>query len=221
MISVILKRYHASIGKSAATSLMMGRLRKRSADGGLMEVTSGGSTGSTPITFTNAGGILQLDASPSFNGLVAGFGSPYGVIEEIDLRDIAFGKKTKLSFKEAQGKLSGTLTVTDGTHTTNLTLLGRYSISDFSLSSDGHGDTIIKVPVTRIIKGPVTRSGGHPHWPHPREGKGSTARFCELMIAKSDGCSRLASASARHSSRSRSMSARAIIRSGIPTKRPQ
>jgi len=32
------------------------------------------------------------------------------VTEEIDLRDISFGKKTKVSFKEAQGHLSGTLT---------------------------------------------------------------------------------------------------------------
>jgi autotransporter passenger strand-loop-strand repeat protein len=115
-------------------------------NGGLMEVTSGGSTGTAPITFTNAGGILQLDASQSFHGLVAGFASPSGVIEEIDLRDIAFGKKTHLKFSEAANHLSGTLTIQNGSHTATLTLLGQYSAANFSLSSDGHGGTIVTDP---------------------------------------------------------------------------
>src|SRR5262249_43156843 len=115
-------------------------------NGGKVEVESGGSIGSGPITFTNAGGILQLDASQSFHGTIAGFASPPGVIEEIDLGDISFAKKTKVSFKEAQDKTSGTLTVTDGTHTASLTLLGQYSAQDFSLSSDGHGGTMVTDP---------------------------------------------------------------------------
>jgi hypothetical protein len=109
-------------------------------------VASGGSTGSGPTTFTNAGGILQLDDSQHFHGLVAGFASPSGVIEEIDLEDIVFGKKTHATFKEAKNHLSGTLTVTDGTHTANLTLLGQYSAANFSLSSDSHGGTIVTDP---------------------------------------------------------------------------
>jgi autotransporter passenger strand-loop-strand repeat protein len=115
--------------------------------GGTLEVESGGSTGSAAITFTNAGGDLQLDASMRFHGLVAGFGSPSGVVEEIDLRDIAFGNKTSLSFQEAHNLLGGTLTVTDGAHTANLTLLGQYSAANFSLASDGHGGTLITDPV--------------------------------------------------------------------------
>jgi len=107
----------------------------------------GGSTGSGPITFTNAGGILQLDDSQDFHGLVAGFASPSGVTEEIDLRDIFFGKQTKVSFKEDKNHLSGTLTVTDGTHTANLTLLGQYSTGHFSLASDGHGGTVVTDPL--------------------------------------------------------------------------
>src|SRR5262249_35559997 len=114
-------------------------------NGGTLEV-AGGASISGPITFTSAGGILELDASQSFHGTIAGFASPSGVIEEIDLDDISFGKKTKVSFKEAQGHMSGTLTVTDGTHTANLTLLGQYSAQDFSLASDGHGGTIVTDP---------------------------------------------------------------------------
>jgi autotransporter passenger strand-loop-strand repeat protein len=122
-------------------------------NGGTLEVASGASI-SGPITFTSAGGILELDASQSFNGLIAGFASPKGIIEEIDLRDISFGKKTKVSFKEDKNHLSGTLTVTDGTHTANLTLLGQYSAGNFRLSSDGFGGT--------MIIDPAVGSGGHP-----------------------------------------------------------
>src|SRR5262249_40553305 len=114
--------------------------------GGTLEVASGGSTGSGPITFTNAGGILQLDDSQHFHGFVACFAFPSGVTEEIDLRGIAFGKKTHASFKEAKNHLSGTLTVTDGTHTANLTLLGQYSAANFHLASDGHGGTMVTDP---------------------------------------------------------------------------
>ncbi|MGH9809483.1 MAG: hypothetical protein ACRD9W_19890, partial [Terriglobia bacterium] len=41
----------------------------------------------------------------------------------------------------------GTLSVTDGTHTTNITLLGNYLASTFVTSSDGHGGTSIVDPV--------------------------------------------------------------------------
>jgi len=82
--------------------------------------------------------------------LIAGFGSPHGVTEEIDLRDISFGAHTKETFTEASNHLSGTLTVTDGTHTANLTLLGQYSTANFSLSSDGQGGTIVTDPPAMV-----------------------------------------------------------------------
>ena len=46
----------------------------------------------------------------------------------------------------AGNNLSGTLTVTDGTHTANLTLLGIYAPGNFTLSSDLHGGTIVNDP---------------------------------------------------------------------------
>jgi hypothetical protein len=114
--------------------------------GGTLEVASGASI--SYLTFvTSAGGILELGASQSFQGSIAGFGSVRGVTEEIDLGDISFDKKTtKVSFKEAKDHASGTLTVTDGTHTANLTLLGQYAAHNFGLSSDGHGGTIVTDP---------------------------------------------------------------------------
>jgi hypothetical protein len=111
--------------------------------GGTFEVASGGSTGTGAVTFaSSAGGTLQLDASVSFGGLVAGFGVP----DHLDLRDIAFGSSTSVSFTEAAGGTSGTLTVTDGVHTANITLLGQCMASQFTSASDGHGGTVIGDP---------------------------------------------------------------------------
>jgi hypothetical protein len=78
--------------------------------------------------------------------VIASFASPSGVTEEIDLRDIAFDKNTHLKFEEAANKLSGTLTIQEGSHIATLTLLGQYTAADFSLSSDGHGGTIVIDP---------------------------------------------------------------------------
>jgi autotransporter passenger strand-loop-strand repeat protein len=119
-------------------------------DGGVLEVQGGGSTGDLPVSFTKNGGDLQLDFSQFFTGTIAGFASPAAVTEEIDLRDIGFDATTKLSFVEAAGGTSGTLTVTDGTNTANLTLLGQYSTANFSLASDGNGGTIITDPPATV-----------------------------------------------------------------------
>jgi autotransporter passenger strand-loop-strand repeat protein len=112
--------------------------------GGLLVVRSGGIVGS--ISFGSGGGVVELDYSQGFNGTISGFASPAGVTEAIDLVDITFGTGTSVKFTEAAGNTSGTLTVTDGTHTANLTLLGQYSAANFSLSSDGNGGTLITDP---------------------------------------------------------------------------
>ena len=130
-------------------------------NGGLMEVASGGSTGNTAtqaVTFTSAGGDLQLDASQSFNGLIAGFGSPSGVTEEIDPRDMPFQNSTHSTFHEAANLLSGTLTIKDRTQIATLTLLGQYSAAAFTLASDGHGGTMITDPT---LSASTPASDGH------------------------------------------------------------
>src|SRR5262249_37103233 len=42
---------------------------------------------------------------------------------------------------------TGTLTVTDGVHTANISLEGDYLLSSWDLSSDGHGGTVVIDPV--------------------------------------------------------------------------
>jgi autotransporter passenger strand-loop-strand repeat protein len=111
--------------------------------GGTLEVASGGSTGASAVTFAaGGGGILQLDNAQAFNGKVSGF----GVLDYLDLRDIAFGSNTTLGFTEAAGNTSGTLRVSDGSRTANITLLGQYVTGQLGMGSDGAGGTFIAAP---------------------------------------------------------------------------
>jgi len=107
--------------------------------GGIFEVQSGASTGSGAVTFAGSGGLLVLDSSASFGGLVAGFAAT----DQLDLKDIGFGSGTTVGFTEAASNLSGTLTVTDGVHTAQIALLGQYTAGEFSANSDGKGGTVI------------------------------------------------------------------------------
>jgi trimeric autotransporter adhesin len=110
---------------------------------GTLEVASGGSTGAGAVTFVlSAGGILQLDDSVHYGGLVAGFGKP----DFIDLRDIAFGSSTTLGFTEAAGNTSGTLTASDDVHSASITLHGQYVVGNFTKQSDNHGGTFVSDP---------------------------------------------------------------------------
>jgi hypothetical protein len=114
----------------------------------------GPGVGSAISTTVNSGGFALANGG-LLTGLIAGFSSPSGVNEAIDLRDISFGTGTSVKFTEAAGNTSGTLTVTDETHTANLTLLGQYSTANFSLSSDGHGGTLVTDPQPGSAGSPV------------------------------------------------------------------
>lgn len=59
---------------------------------------------------------------------------------------IAFGPGTTLGFVEAPSNTSGTLTVSDGTHTAAILLLGQYLAANFTKQSDGNGGTLITDP---------------------------------------------------------------------------
>jgi len=117
---------------------------------GTFELGSGGlvsGNGVVEVHFSGAG-MMVLDTPANFtNAVVAGFGTG----DQIDFGDIGFtggapgkkGAKGEVTFKEAASNMSGTLTVTDGTHTANITLLGQYMAASFTAASDGHGGTII------------------------------------------------------------------------------
>jgi hypothetical protein len=92
------------------------------------------------VTFASSTGTLQLDRSRSFSGTVAGMSGQ----DTLDLRDVSFATVQTPTFSGTSS--GGTLTVTDGTHTANIALLGNYLASTFVASSDGHGGTDIVDP---------------------------------------------------------------------------
>jgi autotransporter passenger strand-loop-strand repeat protein len=131
--------YVASGGVAASSTI----------SGGEIEIVSGGTTSGAVTFTTSAGGILRLDASQVSSGTISGFGKP----EYLDLSDIAFNSATTtVGFAEAGNNLSGTLTVSDGTHAAHLTLLGQYVTAQFTSATDGHGGTLIgDPPVTGVV----------------------------------------------------------------------
>lgn len=91
------------------------------------------------IAFVGATGTLRLDQSQSFTGKVTGFSTTSGT--SFDLSDVAFTGSGEATY--AGNKSGGTLTVTDGTHTAHIKLVGNYIGSTFVASGDGHGGVTI------------------------------------------------------------------------------
>ena len=94
------------------------------------------------VTFATPAGTLQLDQSQTFKGTVKGMSTTVGTT--LDLSDIGFGGATTATYSGTT--TSGVLTVTDGTHTATITLLGNYTNSTFSVAADGHGGTNVTDP---------------------------------------------------------------------------
>jgi hypothetical protein len=94
------------------------------------------------VTFASTTGTLKLDNSTSFAGTVAGMAGS----DTLDLADINFATIGTPSFSGTS--TAGVLTVTDGSHTANIALLGSYIASTFTVSSDGHGGTFVGDPPT-------------------------------------------------------------------------
>jgi hypothetical protein len=86
-----------------------------------------------------AQGELKLDASSVFTGKVSGFAAQ----DTIDLGDITFGSNTTLAYQANRRNTGGTLTVSDGTHTARIALMGQYTASSFVMTADGFGGTFI------------------------------------------------------------------------------
>ena len=99
-----------------------------------------GSASSAAVTYFGGTGTLKLDNSSSFAGTVAGMTGS----DSIDFADISFATIQTPTFNGTSS--GGTLSVTDGTHSANIALLGNYMASTFVASSDGHGGTSVIDP---------------------------------------------------------------------------
>ncbi len=84
-------------------------------------------------------GTLKLDQSVNFTGSVSGFAAG----DQLDLHDIVFNAATTESFTANAAGPGGTLTVSDGSHTANINLLGQYSASGFVFSADPSTGTAV------------------------------------------------------------------------------
>jgi hypothetical protein len=104
------------------------------------------------VTFASTTGTLKLDNSASFAGTVAGMAGS----DTLDLADINFATIGTPTFNGTS--TGGELTITDGSHTANIALLGNYMAATFAVSSDGHGGTFISDPPPAS---PVLTRGHH------------------------------------------------------------
>jgi hypothetical protein len=97
------------------------------------------------VTFGGSTGTLLLANASTFTGTVAGLSGQ----DTIDLTNITFSAVQTPSFSGDTS--SGTLTVTDGTHTDAIKLTGDYTQSGWTTSNDGHGGTNIVDPPLALV----------------------------------------------------------------------
>jgi hypothetical protein len=104
------------------------------------------------VTFSSGTGELKLDDSLAFTGRISGLTGA----DALDLSDVGYGPNTRASF--SGNSKGGTLTVTDGSNTAHIALLGNYLSSGWTLSSDGNGGVVVVDPP---LSAPVTGSGSN------------------------------------------------------------
>jgi len=84
---------------------------------------------------SDASGTLTLDHATSFTGTLTGLSAD----DTLHFGDIAFSASTQVSYTANAAGTAGSLVVTDGTHTAQMTLVGQYSATDFQLAAGQSG----------------------------------------------------------------------------------
>jgi hypothetical protein len=80
-----------------------------------------------------------LDQSFDFSGVVSGLTAS----NHLDLLDISFAKGATLNYTTSADGSGGTLSVTDGAHTTNIALQGDFNPAGFQAQADHGTGTLI------------------------------------------------------------------------------
>jgi len=104
------------------------------------------------VSFAGTGGKLQIDTD-SFDGSIVSLAAT----DQIDLTTIGYGPGTTGTYVSNANNTGGTLTITDGTHSIALQLVGDYTNAHFAGSADSHGDTLITLNANDDA--PVVASG--------------------------------------------------------------
>ena len=95
-----------------------------------------GGAADTDVGFAaGAAGGLTLAHGAGFGGTIAGLNAD----DVVHLGDIAYSAATQVAYQASATGTSGRLTVSDGTHTAELTLIGRYAADAFQLGADANG----------------------------------------------------------------------------------
>jgi hypothetical protein len=147
-------------------------------DNGKIEVTNGtleiaGAISGTGSLQVDAGAILQLDGADSLN---VAFTSSTGRLilkdpvnftgtisgltgnDQVDLANINWQAAQLSSVSYSPTTNVTTLVITDGQHTSTILLVGDYTSSTWTFSSDGNGGTIVVDPLKTVVAISVTDS---------------------------------------------------------------
>ena len=93
------------------------------------------------VTFASgADGTLKLDAATAYTGKVSGL----ALGDTLDLANLAYDSHMTVGY--SGNAAGGVLSVSNGSQTANIALLGNYMASTFTLGSDGHGGTTVVDP---------------------------------------------------------------------------
>jgi large repetitive protein len=87
----------------------------------------------TSVKFQGTG-LFALNHSGNYTGSVSGF----GVGDSIDVTDVGF-----VPDRDSYNPGTDILSVSNGTHTTKIQLVGVYTANDFVFGSDGDGGTLV------------------------------------------------------------------------------
>ncbi len=112
------------------------------------------------FTVTGTGGLVLDGLGGAFSGRITGFGAAghANSNQYIDFVGVDFAG-ARVSYKPANAAdTSGTLTVTDGTHSASVALVGSYVTSDFRAINNG-GSLEITDPTTIITSGYTVSAG--------------------------------------------------------------
>jgi len=101
-------------------------------------VEFGGHAGNSIVLDASATGVIVFDHASEFSGSISGFNFD----DSLDLRDVQFGSSTTVNYAD-DGTGGGILTISDGSQSVQLHLIGHYQTSDFVLGSDGLGGSMI------------------------------------------------------------------------------
>ena len=99
-------------------------------------------------------GKLVIDHAASYTGAISNFTGTNTQSDAIDLKDIAFDSGISFTYQDNSGaNTGGTLSIRESGHTVDTITFanGDYTTTSFTLSSDGHGGTLITDPPTSSI----------------------------------------------------------------------